>query len=313
MVTLIVSYIADLLFGDPERLYHPVRLIGKGIVFFERILRRRNASPGVDRMRGVALVLIVVGLTAAAGSGLIAIASAVHPACGFVLSVYIGWTTIAVKDLRGKAESVRGALRAGDLDGARKAVSKIVGRDTARLTEAKVSAAAIESVAENTNDGIVAPLFYFAIGGPVLALVYKAVNTLDSMVGYKTERYIDFGKCAARLDDAANYIPARLCGLLMCVASWTMGRGFRVPLRVMLRDGRIHDSPNSGISEAAMAGILRVKLSGPYAYGGEMIEKPTIGDGGNEVCAPMIADALRVSFIVSLMTVCLGVIVLWLR
>jgi adenosylcobinamide-phosphate synthase len=210
-----------------------------------------------------------------------------------------------------KAQGVYRALQQNEIQTARTELSKIVGRDTASLDEEGITKAAVESVAESTADGIVAPLFYLIIGGPVLALGYKAVNTLDSMVGHKDEKYIDFGWCAARLDDIANYVPARLSGLAIACASWGIGNGFASSFSMMWRDGRKHASPNSGMPEAAMAGALGVKLGGPSTYAGEVIEKPYIGDSVRQLVPPMITEALTISFISSLLMVVLGMAVIW--
>ena len=202
----------------------------------------------------------------------------VHPALGFALQVLWCWQALAVKGLRQESENVRRALVTGTLDGARKAVSRIVGRDTAALSREGVIRAAVETVAENFSDGVVAPMFWMLIGGAPLALAYKAVNTMDSMVGYKNDRYLYFGRAAAKLDDAANWIPARLAALLLVAAAPLTGQNATRAFALWRRDRRKHASPNSAQTESAMAGALGVRLAGPASYFGQVHQKPWIGD-----------------------------------
>jgi adenosylcobinamide-phosphate synthase len=197
---------------------------------------------------------------------------------GFVVAVILSWSCLAARSLHRESRLVADALVRGDLVEARRYLSNIVGRDTAELDEAEVWRATVETVAENTSDGVIAPLFYLCIGGPVLAIAYKAVNTLDSMVGYRNERYKSLGWASARCDDLANFMPARLTGLLMVAAAPLFGFPPGNAWRIMCRDGRNHSSPNSGIPEAAVAGALGVRLGGASIYSGKRVEKPTIGD-----------------------------------
>ncbi|MBB6283270.1 adenosylcobinamide-phosphate synthase CbiB [Geobacillus subterraneus] len=272
LVALTLALFLDALFGDPRWLPHPVRGMGALIAYFDR-----RWNQGSDRRaKGVAAVAAVLAIV----YGLSALI--VH--IGYALSVYIGaaveavliFTAIATKSLAEAAEDVRRPLEAGDLPAARRALSMIVGRDTERLDEAGITRACVETVAENTSDGVTAPLFYAAIGGAPLALLYRAVNTCDSMIGYKNEKYREFGWAAARLDDVLNYIPARLTALVMVFAYG--GRRLRRSLAVLFRDARRHPSPNSGWLEAAMAGLLGVQLGGTNTYGGIVSERPTLGD-----------------------------------
>ncbi|MFH1199231.1 MAG: adenosylcobinamide-phosphate synthase CbiB [Candidatus Omnitrophota bacterium] len=346
---IIFSYIADLIFGDPEWLPHPVRIMGALINFLDkhlnkseesslclceeerflattkqsfiklkRLLRRLRLlamTPLVNlwqgRIRGIILVVIVVGISTLMTRALIIYAQKINIFLGAAVYIYFGYASLAVKDLRCKASAVLKGLKAGSLEEARLKLSFIVGRDTQNLSEEKIAQATIESVAENTSDGIVAPLFYLFLGGPVLAISYKAVNTLDSMVGYKNKRYKDFGWCAAKLDDLANFIPARLTGILIAISSFITGKDFKRSFKIMLRDGRNHDSPNSGISEAAMAGAINVQLGGPSVYHGEIENKPYIGDNINILQPELISPALRISFIVSLLVILLGIGARW--
>lgn len=272
---LVAAILLDLLLGDPRWLPHPVVLIGKMIAFLEKLLRRSVPN---ERLAGLLLLLITVcstyGLALAAVRG----ASAAHPYAGWVVATLMAWTTLAARSLHRESGLVAAALERGDLAEARRYLSYIVGRDTATLDEPEIWRAAVETVAENTTDGVIAPLFFLLLGGPPLALAYKAVNTLDSMVGYKNERYLRFGWASARCDDLANYLPARLTGLLMVLASPLLGLSLCGSWRIMVRDGRNHASPNSGISEAAAAGALGVRLGGTNSYFGKPVPKPTIGD-----------------------------------
>lgn len=265
----------DLVLGDPRALPHPVVGIGKLISSLEGPLRR--LIPDV-RMAGVALLVTTVGASYALAASLIYAAYLFAPEAGFVAALYLAWVSLAARSLHVESAKVAKALQRGDLPAARLALSYIVGRETAELDEPEIVRGAVETVAENTGDGVIAPLFYLMLGGPALAIAYKAVNTLDSMVGYKNERYLEFGWASARFDDLANYLPARLTGLLMVVAAPLCGLSRAGAWSILKRDGRNHSSPNSGFPEAAAAGALGVRLGGANRYFGRMVEKPTIGD-----------------------------------
>lgn len=265
----------DLVLGDPRALPHPVVAIGRLISYLEPRLRRAVAN---ERVAGCLLLLITVGVTYAVASCLLALAYLIAPGAALVVAIYLGWVSLAARSLHLESAKVAYALERGDLHGARVALSYIVGRETADLDEPEIVRGAVETVAENTGDGVIAPLCYLMLGGPALALAYKAVNTLDSMVGYKNERYLEFGWASARFDDLANYLPARLTGLLMVLAAPLCGLNGQNGWRIMRRDGRNHSSPNSGFPEAAAAGALGVQLGGANRYFGKIVEKPTIGD-----------------------------------
>jgi len=274
-VIVLAAVLLDLALGDPRALPHPVVAIGRMISFLESPLRRlfKNA-----RLAGVALLLTTVGLTYACAALLVNAAYALSPVAGFVMALYLAWVSLAARSLHLESAKVAKALLSGDLAGARLALSYIVGRETAELDEPEVVRGAVETVAENTGDGVIAPLFYLMLGGPPLAMAYKAVNTLDSMVGYKNERYLEYGWASACFDDLANYLPARLTGLLMVLAAPVCALSGSGAWRIMRRDCRNHSSPNSGFPEAAAAGALGVRLGGANRYFGRVVEKPTIGD-----------------------------------
>ncbi len=292
---LLAACVLDLAIGDPHWAPHPVRIIGKAINTLELSLRKIFTSATGLRVAGVVLVLSIV-LPVYLGTELIVttvsrVSGRVSVILGTVFVVYLASTTIATRELLRSAQLVISSIANGDLEAARRDVSMIVGRDTQGLSDKGVLKATMETLAENLSDGIVAPLFYLALGGLPLAMAYKAVNTLDSMVGYKNEKYLYFGWAGARLDDVANYLPARLSGLLIALSAFLIGLATRsgksssVAQRtfgVMVRDGRKHPSPNSGIPEAAMAGALAIRLGGPSTYGGVLSDKPFIGDGERE-------------------------------
>ena len=225
-MSLIYCYIADLLFGDPEWFPHPVRGIGRVIAFLDNRLRGEQSRRN-ERMKGVFVTFSTVGISAFCAWGILEGAVRLSSLAGSIVWIYLGYTTISVKDLFIKAKAVLEEVEAGSLFFARNRLSQIVGRDTQKLSKEGVIKAAIESIAENTNDGIIAPLFYLILGGPVAGIAYKAVNTLDSMIGYKNEKYFYFGWFSAKLDDAANFIPARITGLLIASASFVLGKSFR--------------------------------------------------------------------------------------
>lgn len=279
-----LSFVLDLLLGDPEKLLHPVVVMGKAISRLEKILRAGfPKTPKGERTAGFVLALLLpVGTLTVTILALWAV-GLIHPILRFALGVFWGWQALALKGLNTESKRVYTALTTGTIEEARKAVSRIVGRDTQRLDEAGVTRAAVETVAENFSDGVLAPLFYLLLGGAPLALCYKAINTMDSMIGYKNERYLYFGYCAAKLDDAANWLPARLSALLLVLASALLGEDAQGAWRIWRRDRRNHASPNSAQTEAAMAGALGIQLAGPAWYFGEKYDKPTIGDAKRPV------------------------------
>lgn len=283
-IALLLGFFIDLFLGDPRWLYHPVRIIGKGISFFEKHLR--NLFPKTEKGEGKAglmLVILICLLSGLIPFSILYIAYKIHTAIGIVIETFFCYQMLAVKSLKQESMKVYKELKNGDLEGARHAVAMIVGRDTNALDEKGITKAAVETVAENTSDGIIAPLFYMAIGGPVLMFLYKGINTMDSMVGYKNEKYINFGKYAAKLDDIVNYVPARISAWLMIIAAYFLGLDGKNAKKIFLRDRYNHASPNSAQTEAVMAGALNIQLAGNAYYFGKLYEKPTIGDANREV------------------------------
>lgn len=278
------GFVLDMIFGDPQGMWHPVCLIGKMVACLKR-WNKKELSDKQKFWRGVMMVLLVAVLTCSAVSVLLILAYHVSPWAGCVLEAVMTYQILAAKSLKTESMKVYHCLAEGNLKKARYAVSMIVGRDTDALDETGVIKAAVETVAENTSDGVIAPMLYLAIGGPVLGFLYKAVNTMDSMVGYKNERYLYFGRCAAKLDDFVNFVPARISALFMIAASFLSGKDYsgKNAWRIWRRDKRNHSSPNSAQTESACAGSLGIKLAGNASYFGKTVEKPTIGDAVRDV------------------------------
>lgn len=284
LLALLLGFIVDLLLGDPHWLPHPVQGMGWLIEKLEPSLRAvfPKTERG-ERWAGAFLAALVLGLTGLSTGLTLWLGCRLHTALGFFLEVVVCWQILAAKSLRTESMKVVHALEHGSLDDGRRAVSMIVGRDTQELTEEEVLAAAVETVAENASDGILAPLLWAAVLGPVGGMCYKAVNTMDSMVGYLNDRYRYFGWAAALLDDACNFLPARISGLLMCLAAH-LGFDGKNAFRIFFRDRKNHKSPNSAHTEAACAGALGLQLGGTHLYFGKPVEKPTIGDAIRPIC-----------------------------
>lgn len=306
---VLAAVVLDLVLGDPRALPHPVTAIGRLVAFLESPLRR---LVGNMRLAGVLLLLATVGVTYAVAALLIKAAYAVSPEAGFVVGLYIAWVSLAARSLHVESGKVAKALERGDLAGARLALSYIVGRETDQLDEGEIIRGVVETVAENTGDGVIAPLFYLMLGGPPLAIAYKAVNTLDSMVGYKNERYLDFGRASARFDDLANYLPARLTGLLMVLAAPICALSGSGAWRIMRRDCRNHSSPNSGFPEAAAAGALGVRLGGTNRYFGKLVEKPTIGEPSVPLSLAAYGGVIRLMYCSEALLVVAWLAVRWI-
>ena len=276
------GFLLDLLLGDPYWLPHPIRLIGSLISGLEKkLLNRKTERKYKNELKsGVVLVFLVLTITLCVTTMLILGAYYIHPCLGILIETIMTYQILAAKCLKVESMKVYHCLQSEGGEAARKAVSMIVGRDTSVLDEEGVAKSAIETVAENTSDGVIAPMLYTALGGPVLGFFYKAVNTMDSMVGYKNERYLYFGRTAAKLDDLINYIPARISAYLMICAAYLGGKSFsgRQAYKIYKRDNRKHASPNSAQTESVCAGALGIRLAGDASYFGKMVKKPYIGD-----------------------------------
>lgn len=296
-----IGLLVDLWLGDPENWYHPVRAIGCLIGLSERALRRLfPVSRAGELAAGGVMALIILAVVSGTAAGILRIAGRIHPMARFLVLCVMDWQIVAAKSLKKESMKVYYALKAGDVEKARWAVSRIVGRDTKPLSREGIIKAAVETVAENTSDGVIAPLFYLLLGGPVLGFAYKAINTMDSMTGYKNEKYLYFGRIPARLDDLANLLPARLTAFLLIGAAGILpGYDQKGAWRIWLRDRYCHKSPNSAHGEAACAGALGVQLAGPAWYFGVLQQKPAIGDDTRRVEAE---DIVRVNRLMAVST-----------
>ena len=315
----IAGFVLDLLIGDPHFIPHPVRLIGSLISFLDKRLNsdvKYNSSENEANLtkykRGVLLAFTVIFATFAVSVIILVAAYSINLYAGVIAEAVMTWQILATKCLRVESMRVYDALRTDGVDAGRRAVSMIVGRDTSVLDESGVTRAAVETVAENTSDGVIAPMLYTAIGGPVLGFVYKAVNTMDSMLGYKNDKYMYFGRFAARLDDVVNFIPARISAYLMITAAFIGGRQFdgRNAYRIFKRDRFNHASPNSAQTESVCAGALRVQLAGDAVYFGKLVKKKYIGDGLREIEYEDIKRANRLMYITAFLCELLSVAVM---
>ncbi|HEX6826802.1 MAG TPA: adenosylcobinamide-phosphate synthase CbiB [Nitrospiraceae bacterium] len=307
---LAVACLLDAAVGDPRWFPHPVRWMGSIVDWCDRRVHRVLLSPAQQRMAGVFLAVVLPAGAYAAGVLLIWFGNSVDTMWGSVATVLLAWTTLAARDLIDHVVSVQRALQSVSLMEARAAVAKIVGRDTEEMDESDIVRATVETIAESTADGIMAPLFYLVLGGAPLALAYKAISTLDSMIGHLDDRYRWFGWASARLDDAANFLPARITALLLVLSAGIVSRSWpatRQAWRILVRDGSHHPSPNSGRPEAAMAGALGVQLGGINRYDGLPIERPCLGDPDHPLTRAHIGMALTLMLWTSLTGVLLGV------
>ncbi|HEV8370811.1 MAG TPA: adenosylcobinamide-phosphate synthase CbiB [Pyrinomonadaceae bacterium] len=296
-----LAYALDWLIGDPAWLPHPVRWMGWMIKGGEALLRRFSRAPSSEFIAGTVLTVIVVSTFGVGSWILLRWLGAWNPKLAFAISIYLAASTLATRSLLDEARAVRRFLVNGDLLSARQQVAHIVGRDPQELDEPEVTRAVIETLAESASDGIVAPMFYLAIGGVPAALAYKAINTLDSMIGHRNKHYQYFGKCAARLDDVASFIPARVSALLFVSAAWTLRLDWRGAWRIMWRDGAKHKSPNAGRPEAAVAGALGVQVGGTNFYEGERHDGQYLGDVHNPLDDEALRNALLLTGCVSLL------------
>lgn len=312
LAAFFLGFIMDLLFGDPYWLPHPIRLIGNLIAQAEKLFYKDGKRDHKKEYRGgcmtVLTVLLVTGIVTCI---LLFAVYRLHPLLGAGVEMIMTYQILAIKSLKDESMKVYDRLKHGTLEDARHAVSMIVGRDTQNLTEEGVVKAAVETVAENTSDGVIAPMLYTALGGPVLGFLYKAVNTMDSMIGYKNDRYLYFGRAAAKLDDVVNFVPARISACLMVVATTFLKDGNpRRAWKIYRRDSRKHASPNSAQTESVCAGALGIQLAGDASYFGKIVKKPYIGDPVRQVETEDIKRTNRLMYITAFL--CEGICVLLL-
>lgn len=298
ILVMVIAYLLDLIIGDPYSFPHPVRFIGNLIRFTEGKIRIIFKSKNQLKIGGFLLWTITVGFTALV-TGLILNLLCINNIFYVIIASIILYTTLSTKCLADEAKKIYEVLKTGDIEKSRKQLSYIVGRDTTSLSENEIIRATVETVAENTVDGIISPMMYGFIGGPVLAMAYKAINTLDSMVGYKNEKYGDIGFASAKIDDIANFIPARITPFFMMIASFILGFNSKKSIKIAMRDRKNHKSPNCAYAEGAVAGALEVQLGGTNMYFGEKVYKPTIGDKDRELEAEDILRTNKIMYLTS--------------
>lgn len=310
----ITGFILDMIFGDPQWRFHPIRLIGNLISFWDKKLRKSQQEVAM-KQAGVLLVFLVTVPCTVVPLGLLILCQMIHPLLRYVIESIMCYFLFAAKSLKTESMKVAKELEKGDVEGGRKAVSMIVGRDTQSLTEEGIIKAAVETVAENTSDGVVAPTIYTLLGGAPLGFLYKAINTMDSMVGYKNDDYLYFGRAAAKLDDIVNFIPARISAYLMVISAFLLGEDGKNAFKIYRRDRYRHASPNSAHTEAVCAGALRVQLAGDAWYFGKLYKKEYIGDALTSIQVSMIARANRLMYMTSLLALVLfsGIRLIFIR
>ena len=308
---LALACFLDLIVGDPQWSFHPIRIIGKLIGFLECCLKNFLKSSINEKKAGIILCLSVITIVYSTTYLILYAAYLLHTYLGMLVYVLIIYFTISIKSLGKAALTIRKSLSEGNEDDARSHLSQIVGRDTGRLNREEIVRATVETVAENTSDGIIAPLFYLVLGGAPLAMTYKAVNTLDSMVGYKNKKYIQLGWASARCDDLANYFPARITGFLLFLSAFLEGRDWKNSWATIKRDARKHTSPNSGYPEAAVAGALNVRLGGTNFYDGIPRTSPLIGMQEKVLNEFSIGAVVRLMYSSSFIMVAVCLLLLW--
>ena len=308
--SILIGFLLDCIFGDPRRLPHPICLIGNFINLMEKVLRRAFPKSERGELAGGAVLAAAVPAAAFGVSFMILrLCEAVNPVLKFGVETFFCYQIFAAKSLKDESMRVYRYVEAGDIENSRKYLSWIVGRDTKELSFKKIDKAVVETVAENTSDGVVAPLIFMAAGGAPLAFLYKGVNTLDSMVGYKNDRYLYFGRASAKLDDLLNFIPARLTGIAMCIGAFFTGLDWRAAFRIYRRDRKNHSSPNSAHPESACAGALNIQLGGDAYYFGKLYRKKTIGDDIRPVNSGDIKLAIRLMYAASVICLVLALTV----
>ena len=304
LVALVMGYILDLIFGDPYWMPHPVRFIGNLISILEKVIRRfMPKTKRGEYIGGIILTVMVVSISMVIPLVIILMAKSINTYLALTVESFMCYQILATKSLKVESMKVYDELAKNDLPSARKAVSMIVGRDTKDLTFSGVAKAAVETVAENTSDGIIAPMIFIAIGGAPMGFFYKAINTMDSMVGYKNEKYINFGRFAAKLDDVVNYLPARISAYEMILSSFFLRYDYKNAFKIYKRDRYNHASPNSAQTESVCAGALDIQLAGNAYYFGKLYEKPTIGDNIREINYDDIKKANRLLYCTSFISI----------
>ncbi len=300
VIKIWIAYILDLIFGDPQNIIHPVQIIGKMISLGEKILLKEKSGSRYKFFAGIILNIFVVSITY--GLTCLIYKSSKISGVFTLIEIYLMYTVFSVNSLAREGNRVYNILKEGNIEKARKDLSYLVSRDTETMDEKMIIRSTMETISENTVDGIVAPMFYMFLGGLPLAMTYKAINTLDSMVGYKNEKYMDFGKFSAKIDDVANFIPARITGVLIVAASMILRYNYKNSLKMFIRDRKNHSSPNSGHAEASVAGALGVQFGGRVSYFGKEVDKPVIGDKIKDFELEDIKKNIKIMYITSFLS-----------
>jgi len=300
VIKIWIAYILDLIFGDPQNIIHPVQIIGKMISLGEKILLKEKSGSRYKFFAGIILNIFVVSITY--GLTCLIYKSSKISGVFTLIEIYLMYTVFSVNSLAREGNRVYNILKEGNIEKARKDLSYLVSRDTETMDEKMIIRSTMETISENTVDGIVAPMFYMFLGGLPLAMTYKAINTLDSMVGYKNEKYMDFGKFSAKIDDVANFIPARITGFLIVAASMILRYNYKNSLKIFIRDRKNHSSPNSAHAEASVAGALGVQFGGRVSYFGKEADKPTIGDKIKDFELEDIKKNIKIMYITSFLS-----------
>ena len=300
VIKIWIAYILDLVFGDPQNIIHPVQIIGKMISLGEKILLKEKSGSRYKFFAGIILNIFVVSITY--GLTCLIYKSSKISGVFTLIEIYLMYTVFSVNSLAREGNRVYNILKEGNIEKARKDLSYLVSRDTETMDEKMIIRSTMETISENTVDGIVAPMFYIFLGGLPLAMTYKAINTLDSMVGYKNEKYMDFGKFSAKIDDVANFIPARITGILIVIGSIILGYDYKNSLKVFIRDRKNHSSPNSAHAEASVAGALGVQFGGRVSYFGKEVDKPVIGDKIKDFELEDIKKNIKIMYITSFLS-----------
>ncbi len=301
-VVILTAFILDVIFGDPHYRYHPVCMIGRMVSKGEKTVRKLfSKTPKGEYASGMVLSVVVVFVSFFIPAWILGVLKDINIYLSLAVQILFCYQILAAKSLKKESMKIYNALMEDDLEKARENLSYLVGRDTENLSREAIIKAAIETVAENTSDGVVAPIFFMALGGAPLAFAYKAVNTLDSMIGYKNDRYLYFGRFAAKLDDVCNWFPARVSGILMVFSAFLIGFNGKNALKIFRRDRRKHSSPNSAQTESACAGALNIQLAGDAYYFGKLYKKPTMGDKNRDVIAKDIKHANRLMYTTSVL------------
>lgn len=312
MIPLLTGYMLDLLIGDPHDFPHPIRAIGKLILAVEKKIRKTCYDEKTERRLGFLLWIIVVGVSFLIPKAILFLATKINILISLIIESIMCYYILATKSLRDESMKVYYALKDNNIVEARRYLSYIVGRDVENLNASSIAKAAVETVAENTSDGVIAPMIFIILGGAPLGFMYKAINTLDSMVGYKNDKYVNFGRFSALADDVANYIPSRLSAYLMIAAAYILKMDYKNAYKIFKRDRYNHKSPNSAQTESVCAGALNIMLGGDNHYNGIVVQKPTIGDNIKEVEIEDIKKANKLMFVTSFLCLFIGIIIIYL-